>query len=136
MSISVAERNQRTVKRYIGLFLFAIVFAAVYESFSHHVLSLWMIVLPLFPLLLGVLPFLVLKNHIPEGWARQFWHCGVATCMTGSCLTGIFEIAGTKMPYTVLFLLVGTVLLAVSAFLLRFSLRSDVEDGRHIKNTI
>ena len=136
MSTSRVKLNRRTSRRYFGLFLFMIVFSAVYESQSHHVLSLWMICLPLYPLLLGVLPFYALRRRIPDGWSRQLWHCGVATAMAGSCLTGIFEIAGTKMPYTVLFLLVGTVLLAVSAFLLRFSLRSDVEDGRHIKNTI
>ena len=136
MSISVAKRNQKTARRYLELFLFTIVFAAIYEILSHHVISLWMICLPLFPLLFGVLPFLVLKNRIPEGWARQFWHCGVATCMAGSCLTGIFEIAGTKMPYTFLFLLVGTILLTVAAFLLRLSLRLDAGNDRHLmKNT-
>ena len=109
----------------MGCFLFAVIFAAVYESFSHHVISLWMICLPLFPLLLGVLPFLALKRHIPEGWTRQIWHCGVATCMAGSCLSGIFEIAGTKSPYTRLFIIVGAVLLIAAVIMFALSQRAN-----------
>ena len=117
MSTSRVKRNRRTSRRYFGLFLFTIVFSAVYESQSHHVLSLWMICLPLYPLLLGVLPFYILRRKIPDGWARQVWHCGVATAMAGSCLTGIFEIAGTHMPYTAAFLLVGAILLLLAIVL-------------------
>ena len=109
--------NRRTAKRYLALFLFSCVFAGVYELFSHHVYSPWMICLPLYPLVLGVLPFLALKNRIRDGWGRQLWHCGVATCMVGSCLTGIFEIAGTHMPYTVWFMTAGGALLLLAVLL-------------------
>lgn len=104
MFTSVTEKNRKTARNYLLLTLFSCVFAAVYEVFSHHVLSLWMICLPLFPALLGLLPFSLLKGRIPEGWGRQLWHCAVATAMAGSCLTGIFEIAGIHMPYTTVFL--------------------------------
>ena len=117
MSTSRVKLNRRTSRRYFGLFLFMIVFSAVYESQSHHVLSPWMIGLPLYPLLLGVLPFYALRRRIPDGWSRQLWHCGVATAMAGSCLTGIFEIAGTHMPYTQYFLIVSALFLLLAVVL-------------------
>lgn len=129
MSTSVAELNRRTSKRYMLLVLFCCLFAAVYEMFSHHVISLWMVCLPLFPMILGVIPFLALKRSIPDGWARQFWHCGIATIIVGSCLTGIFEIAGIHMPYTFIFLLTGCLLIllaCVAYILLRMKTSSDV----------
>ena len=117
MSTSLVKLNRKTARRYFALFLFTVVFAAVYESQSHHVISPWMVCLPLFPLALGVLPFHAMRRRVPDGWARQLWHCGVATVMMGSCLTGIFEIAGTYMPYTLPFLLVGALFLILSVAL-------------------
>ena len=98
----------------------------MYEAFSHHVLSLWMICLPLFPALLGWLPFSLLKGHIPDGWSRQCWHCAVATAMSGSCLTGIFEIAGIHMPHTTVFLAVSCVLIIISVILLHMEYRQSI----------
>ena len=117
MSTSATKRNRRTAKRYLLITLFCCLFSAVYEAFSHHVFSGWMIGLPLYPAILGVLPFLLLRRHIP-GWPRQLWHCGVATVMVGSCLTGIFEIAGVHMPYTAAFLAMGGMLMMASVALL------------------
>ena len=131
MSTSAVERNRRTARRYLILFLLSCVFSAVYERFSHHVISGWMVCLPLFPLLLGVLPFLLGQRRIPDGWARQLWHCGVATGMVGSCLTGIFEIAGTHMRYTALFLLVGAGFLLCS--ILTAAIDPGPSAGKHAK---
>ena len=125
MSTSVIEKNRKTARIYLFLTLFCCLFAAVYEALSHHVLSLWMIGLPLFPALLGLLPFSLLKGRIPDGWGRQFWHCAVATAMAGSCLTGIFEIAGIHMPYTTVFLAVsGALMLLAIAVLIAESNRT------------
>ena len=118
MSTSVTEKNRKTARIYLFLTLFCCLFAAVYEVFSHHVLSLWMICLPFFPALLGLLPCSLLKDRIPDGWGRQLWHCAVATAMAGSCLTGIFEIAGIHMPYAAVFLAVSGVLIITSVILL------------------
>ena len=130
MSTSLVRLNRKTARRYFRLFLFTLVFSAVYESLSHHVISLWMVCLPLFPLLLGVLPFRALERRIPDGWARQLWHCGVATGMMGSCLTGVFEIAGTYMPYTLHFLLAGALLLILAVALYMRSSRSAFAPAR------
>ena len=88
--------------------------------------------LPLYPLLLGILPFSVGKQRIPDGWARQFWHCGVATFMVGSCLTGIFEIAGVHMLRTRLFLSVGFLLLVAAVVIFLLPVRNPKSyTGRH-----
>lgn len=97
--------------------LFCCLFSAVYEAFSHHVFSGWMLCLPLYPAVLGVLPFLLLRKRIPA-WSQQLWHCGVATVMAGSCLTGVFEIASIHMPYTAVFLGMGDMLMMTSIALL------------------
>ena len=117
MSTSAMKRNRKTAKRYLGITLFCCLFSAVYEAFSHHVFSGWMIALPLYPAIMGVLPFLLLRRRIP-GWSRQLWHCGVATVMAGSCLTGVFEIAGVHMPYTAAFLAMGSMLMMTAVVLL------------------
>jgi len=126
LSTSVTEKNRKTARIYLFLTLFCCVFAAVYEILSHHVLSLWMICLPLFPALLGWLPFSLFKNHIPDSWGRQLWHCAVATAMAGSCLTGIFEIAGVHMPYIPVFLAVSGVLIIISVLLLYMEYRQSM----------
>ena len=128
MSTSVDKINRKTGRRYLGLFLFTIVFSAVYESQSHHVWSPWMYCLPLFPLVLGVLPFYAMKHRIPDGWARMIWHCGTATVMIGSCLTGIFEIAGTHMRYTPAYLLTGGALLLFAGILCAVEMRKTSEE--------
>ena len=127
LSTSVVSLNQKTAKRYFWLFLGTIVFSVVYETQSHHVISLWMVCLPLYPLILGVLPFSLLKKQIPDGWARQFWHCGVATAMAGSCLTGIFRIAGTYMPYTRHFMIVSVLFFIAALIILGIELQSSRE---------
>ena len=126
MSTSVAEKNRKTTRIYLFLTLFCFLFAVVYEAFSHHVLSLWMICLPLFPALLGWLPFSLLKDRIPDGWGRQLWHCAVATAIAGSCLSGIFEIAGIHMPYTTVFFAVSCVLIIISVMLLHMEYRQSM----------
>ena len=131
MSTSAADLNRRTGKRYLILTIFCCLFSGVYELFSHHVFSLWMISLPFVTLLLGVIPFFTLKKWIPDGWARQCWHCGVITFLVGNCLTGIFEIAGIHMPYTVYFLSAAGFLLLLGVCLLAMEgnkLRGHIKD--------
>jgi len=72
-----------------------------------------MVLLFLFPLLLGAVPFSLLARAgiLPPDAARRDYHAGIATLATGSCLSGILAIYGTASPYLRLYWIVGLVLL-------------------------
>ena len=105
----------RTVRRYLLAALGAAVFAAVYEAFSHGVISGWMVCLPLWPLLLGALPFAVLRGW--SEWSRALWHAAVATLTAGRLVRGVLAIYGTTNEATAVFSIAGSVLMAASVFL-------------------
>lgn len=126
MSISDTERLD-AARRWLATdsvwTLLCAVFSAVYESFSHNVISLWMVLLFLFPLLGGVIPALLLvwRGKAPRIFPLALWRCGVATLGVGSCVKGILEIYGTSSGYQIVYWVAGTGLLAAGtpAFLKR-----------------
>ncbi len=97
--------------------LLCAVFSAIYESFSHDVISLWMVLLFLFPLLGGVLPaWLFLKRgKAPGAFPLALWRCGVATLGVGSCIKGVLEIYGTASGYQAIYWAAGGAMLALAA---------------------
>ena len=94
MSISV---EQRTAKRYLWVAGFCALFALVYELFGHGVVSWYMVLLPLWPLLGGAHVFALLawwRVRLSQ-LTRCLYHAGLSTLTVGSCMTGIFEIYGS-----------------------------------------
>lgn len=81
-------------------------FALVYAQFSHGVHSVFMTYMFAILLVGGVIPALVLHlakaKPIPR-FARQAWALALASLCMGSCLCGIFEIAGTGSVYLVVY---------------------------------
>ena len=109
MSISV---EQRTARRYLGLAGFCALFALVYELFGHGVISWYMVLLPLWPLLGGALIFALLamaRIHPPQR-TRCLYHAGLVTLTVGSCVTGIFEIYGSTPAIVRYYWIVGACL--------------------------
>ena len=106
----------RTARRYAFCAAGCLLFACVYEAFSHGVYSLSMLLMFLWPLLGGALPFWMLsrmRRRLWPGWlARGLYHSGVATLVTGGAVTGALEIYGTTSPYTACYGPVGAVLCA------------------------
>ena len=100
-----------TARKYLVAALLCVLFSIVYEHFSHGVYSNFMVYLFLFPLLGGTLPFglLYLFRHIPypSPAACSFYHAGIATLGTGSCMKGVLEIYGTTSPYLLVYWIVG-----------------------------
>ncbi len=113
MSTSESRNNAIICKRYLVAAIVCAVFATVYEIFARGVISFWMIGMPLFPLVLGVLPSFVLhkKGVQAPDWAVQTWNCGVITLTVGSLLNGIFEIFGTYLDQFLVFMVCGIALL-------------------------
>lgn len=111
MSIS-GER--RTALRYLLVSALCAVFALVYELFSHGVLSWYMALLPLWPLLGGALPFGVMARlHVrPAQLTRCLWHAGLTALTMGSLMTGVFEIYGSMSSLVRVYWTAGACLMA------------------------
>lgn len=98
--------------RYGLLSVFCAVFALIYELFSHGVVSWYMALLPLWPLLGGALPFLLLARldiH-PAQLTRCLWHAGLLTLTVGSLMTGVFEIYGSMSSLVRVYWIAGAAL--------------------------
>ena len=108
---------KRSAKRYVVAAVLCGFFSAVYEYFSHGVVSYWMVCLGLIPLLAGALPVLVLgflgvRVHVAT---RELWACGVLALALGSCLMGVLEIYGTTSPYVGCYVIAAAVPLVLAA---------------------
>ena len=100
--------------------LFCALFGAVYERFSHGVYAYGMLYAFAFPLTLGVLPLLLfelLRAPYPKAAARNLWHAGIAALTVGSLVTGALEIYGTTNPLTLVYWVLGPILLLLGAAL-------------------
>ena len=100
--------------RYGLLSGFCAVFALVYELLGHGVLSWYMALLPLWPLLGGTLPFLLLAllRLSTAQLTRCLWHAGLLTLTAGSLMTGVFEIYGSMSALVRVYWIAGAALTA------------------------
>ncbi len=120
--MSTLDMNKTFYKKttwiYGGVTAFCLVFSRIYTYFGHGVTSPYMTYLYIYPLLLGVVPFLALSwfgtFHQEDArmvWGLRLYNYGVAAWNTGSLLSGIFEIAGTGSDYLSVYVFGGGVLL-------------------------
>lgn len=119
MSISAyrRKRSSQTLKTtfvYLGISAFCFLFDKIYALYGHGVYSPFMSLMFLYPLIGGALMFLLLRFLKPTAEVMPYYrrhynlyNSGIATLITGSLLKGIFDIAGTSSPYTILFYIVG-----------------------------
>ncbi len=104
----------KTLLVYLGVSALCILIDTVYALYGHGVYSRWMSLMFLYPLVGGALVFSLLWLLMPAADATPnyrvhytLYNSGVATLTIGSLLQGIFDIAGTSSPYTVVFYIVG-----------------------------
>ena len=110
-----SERSYAAVIRaYLLSALLCALFGAVYELFSHEVWSCFMICAFALPLLLGAIPFFLLRMRGKPfpGKAVELVHAGVAALTVGSILQGVLEIYGTSNPLTAVYWVAGGVLVS------------------------
>ena len=99
-------------KKYGVFSAVCLIIGAVYECFSHGVLSLWMMGMFLWPLSMGVFPCLVLGSKgYPLLRGKWRYRAGVITWTIGSGMEGVFEIYGTHSPYLFLYWVLGGLML-------------------------
>ena len=109
------KRYASVIMAYLFSTVGCILFGAVYELFSHGVWSCFMICAFAFPLLLGAIPFSLLRKRGKPfpGKAADLVHAGVAALTVGSILQGVLEIYGTSNPLTAVYWAAGGVLVSV-----------------------
>ena len=115
------KRYSAVIRAYLMTTVGCVFFGAVYELFSHGVWSCFMICAFAFPLLLGAIPFFLLRKRGKSfpGRAADLIHAGVAALTVGSILQGALEIYGTSNPLTLAHWAVGGALTA-AGWLLTF----------------
>ena len=97
--------------RYAAAALGCLVFASVYEIFSHGVYSPFMILAFTVPLLLGAIPAAILgaapARALPGTVTRYLYHSGLAALTAGCLFRGILEIYGTTSRLEAVYWAVG-----------------------------
>lgn len=90
---------KKTRKHYLYAAIFCLVFAGIYEVFSHSVYSLSMIFSFLWPLIGGVFVYTLLikarPRLRPSVPAALLYNSGIALFALGSIFRGVLEIYGT-----------------------------------------
>ena len=129
------KKNHNTFFVYVGVTLFCIVFGLIYETFSHGVVSFFMLFGFLFPLILGLAPYLVLFlgkiEKGPDTVASYLYNAGVATLTVGSYFKGMLDIYGTtRDAYVIIYFTVGGVLLLSGLFLYIISLKKSSDTSK------
>lgn len=111
--------SKKCFKVYLAVTAFVLAFGIVYECFSHGVVSLYMVLAFLIPLVLGVLPFgtvtVMKKNYYPSPIGSNTYHAGIATLTVGSIMKGVLDIYGTTSPYVSAYLIIGIILCVFGA---------------------
>ena len=106
-------------RRYLVAALGCALFAFIYAQFSHGVYSPFMTFMFAIPLLGGSAVATALEfakaRPVPL-LARQCWALALAALTIGSCLRGIFEIAGTSSPYLIAYPAIAAAFATAAAF--------------------
>ena len=109
------EKLDKISKIYLGISAFCIVFAAIYEYFSHEVYSAFMIFAFLIQFLGGTVVFYTIKRFatstMPGELLVSLYNCGIATLTVGSIFQGVLEIYGTTNSLVNVYLVLGNMLI-------------------------
>ena len=96
---------------YLVVTIFCALFGAIYEHFSHEVYSYYMIYAFAYPLIMGVLPFMMIykceKIPMPGRISENFYNAGVGTFTVGSIIKGVLLIYGTTNALSKIYFIVG-----------------------------
>ena len=114
------NKDKRIIKRnlfiYCGIVVFCALFGYIYETQAHGVLSWFMFLGFLVPLVLGLLPYLILTltktEKGPNLVTSNIYNAGVATLTVGCYFKGFLEIYGTTRDiHVIIYSVVGGILL-------------------------
>lgn len=114
--------GKHRIAKNIILAVFCILFAAIYEAFSHQVYSAYMIGAFLFPVVLGIVPDIIReKTHRKVSTlALTLQQCGIYTLVIGSIFRGVLDIYGTTNQAGVLYWIGGWGLVIVGELIIAY----------------
>lgn len=121
MILSILDiKNQGRV--YVAVSLACILFAMIYEFFSHDVYSYFMIFSFIIPLFMGIIaPFIIYYvfrvKKLPEKIENNLYNSAIAAFTIGSIMEGVVQIYGTTNSKIYIYLIVGVALLLLSLIL-------------------
>lgn len=120
MTLSILDIKKQGLI-YIVATLLCILFAMIYEFFSHDVYSNFMIYAFCIPLIFGVVVYYALYllkiKKIPSKFESNLYNAGIATLTFGSIMQGILEIYGTTNSKIYVYPIVGTIFVLTSVIL-------------------
>ena len=107
---------KKEFKKYLIFSGICLVFACIYEMFSHQVYSMFMILSFLIPLIMGVgvYALLVRKHFLVNNISNSLYKMSLYTFTFGSIMKGVLDIYGTTNNKLLIYLIVGLVLFALS----------------------
>ena len=133
--MSTSNKLLRAVLINVAVASFCALLGAIYEHYSHGVISYFMIYAFAPSLVLGAFVPLVIKvsgKKYPHPTASWFWNAGIATLTVGSIFYGVIEIYGTTNRLATVYPAVGGAMLfigAVTYFLLPGEQTKDKNGG-------
>ncbi|MDO4546102.1 MAG: hypothetical protein Q4C25_08090 [Bacillota bacterium] len=108
----------KTIRVYLGIAIFCVIFTWIYERFSYGESALCMRLMFLVPLIGGALTFFLI-GRLPVGRivsriAYNLWNSGLAVIGSGCLIKGIIEISGRSTQYDHIYWICGELLLILS----------------------
>jgi len=125
LSILATDKNEKLLKNFILIYtfvtIFVALFGAIYECFSHGVYSYYMIYAFAYPLVMGVVPYMIIAftktGQMPGKLSFNLYNSGIATLTIGSIVEGILKIYGTENAKTFIYWIVGIQLVLIGVLL-------------------
>lgn len=108
--------NKQFKNTYIWLLVSVLcaLFSLIYETFSFGVISLSMVLMFIYPLLLGAIPSYLLERYdLPN--LNKIYIDGIVVLTIRSLIVGILEIYGTTTSFSKYYLIIGIALLVIGA---------------------
>lgn len=106
---------KKKIKVFTIITIITFLFCIIYEHFSFGVISKYMVLAPLIPLILGVFVYVILLKVKKIGYIESsLYSKGIYTLLIGSILQGVLEIYGTTNKLIWVYLIVGVGLIIVS----------------------
>ena len=118
MILYILDTNimKKELKKYLIFSSLCLVFACIYEMFSHQVYSVFMIFSFLIPLIMGVVVYalLVKKHFLVNNISNSLYKMSLYTVTFGSIMKGVLDIYGTTNSKLVIYWIVGGIMLVAA----------------------
>lgn len=115
MTLYTSDIKRVSMKYFLSAAI-ALVFALIYEYFSHGVYSMSMLLAFLYPFIGGIIYIFLAVNldcvRKAFGIASNLFMAGIATLTVGSLFTGVLEIYGTTNKLMIVYKLLGSISLS------------------------